>query len=378
MTVAIINPHYPPTICGVGDHTYHIVQTLLEAGIETYLICSANQQPEPVEQPHIYPIIDKWNRQGFQTALDKLATIKPDWVLVQYVPHGYHPKGLPFAILGFYKTLTRRNYQILTIFHEVCVRSGHKLSTRFISAAEVYIARKLTKQSTKIATSIDFYADILRGPQKKLNINIVPIGSGITPIYTPLEVKKALRIQYNIPEKSTIIVTFGNRDVDVYLPDFDKLATEFPNFIWLLCGKNSTSADVIRSRSYIRHTGEMSAANIYQALTLGNIAFLPEPVNAQMEGGSSNKSTALACVFSLGIPVIGVKGDMNNALLRDKENILLPNINEPDALYESLKYCLDTEGSSEKLGRGATDLYETHLSWNVVGKQYLKLMMNDE
>lgn len=374
MTVAIINPHYPPTICGVGDHTFHLIQSMLAAGIETHLICSKNQQPEPVEKPRIYPIIERWNRRGFKTVLNKLATIKPDWVLVQYVPHGYDPRGLPLAILRFYSALSCEKYQILTIFHEVCVRSGHRLSSSFISAVEKYIARQLTKQSTKIATSIDFYADILRGPQKNIDVHIVPIGSGITPVETPVDVKKALEIRYNISENANVIVTFGNRNIADYLDAFDCLATEFSNIVWLLCGKNSTATDLTDGRFYIRRTGELSPSTLYQSLSLGNIAFLPEPVNAQMQGGSSNKSTALATVFSLGIPVIGVKGDLNNALLRDKENILLPNLNDPDALYNALKYCLNTEGASEKLGRAAREFYETHLAWNVVGKQYLKLL----
>ena len=138
--------------------------------------------------------------------------------------------------------------------------------------------------------------------------------------------------------------------------------------------------DVLESRSYLRNTGKMSAEDIYYALNLGDIAFLPEPVNAQFEGGSSNKSTALACVFSLGVPIVGIKGDMNNVLLKDNENILLANLNEPDSLYKALKNALNTEGSSDvgfglsDLGRNAYTTYQNALSWEVIGQQFLGLM----
>jgi glycosyltransferase involved in cell wall biosynthesis len=374
MTVAILTPNYPPTICGVGDHTFQLVQALLEAGVETHILCATNQQPEPVEQPKIYPIIEEWNKKGFQTTLEKLEVLQPNWVIVQYVPHGYNPQGLPFAILGFYEALSKKGYPILTVFHEVRVRPGHKLSTRFISAVETYIARKLTRKSKKVATSIDFYVDLLRGGRKDLPINIVPIGSGIAPVETDTAVKYALKKRYDIPANAPIIVTFGNRNIEVYLEAFDKLAQDDPNFIWLLCGKTSTPLSVLKSRAYIRHTGEMSATDIYQALSLGDVAFLPEPVSPKMEGGSSNKSTALACGFSLGIPIIGIKGDMNNSLLKHDDNILLVDIYHPNDLYKSLKYCLDTEGVRQRLGQGAADLYNTALAWNIVGKQYLSLM----
>ena len=388
MKIAVVVPNYPPTICGVGDYTYHKIQEFLKVGIEVHVICSADQKPEPAAQPVIYPMIKVWNAAGFKAVLDKLDELKPDWVIVEYVPHGFEPHGLPIAVLGFYKGLTRRKYNILTVFHEVRVRPGTKLSSRFISAVETYLARKIVQYSTKVVTSIDFYADLLRGGNKNLSkignlpkinanaskINVVPIGTGIMPIETNATISENFKKRFNIPSNAPVIVTFGNRNVTEYLAAFDKLNQDIPNFIWLLCGKTSTPTDVLESRSYLRNTGKMSAEDIYYALSLGDIAFLPEPVNAQLEGGSSNKSTALACVFSLGVPIVGIKGDMNNVLLKDNENILLANLNESDSLYKALKNALNTEGSSEQLGRNAYATYQNALSWEIIGQQFLGVM----
>ena len=386
MKIAVVVPNYPPTICGVGDYTYHKIQEFLKAGIEVHVICSVDQKPELAAQPVIYPMIKVWNATGFKSVLDKLDDIKPDWVIVEYVPHGFEPHGLPIAVLGFYKGLTRRKYNILTVFHEVRVRPGNKLSSRFISAVETYLARKIVQYSTKVVTSIDFYADLLRGGNnlRKISnlpkISVIPIGTGIMPIATNATIKENFKKRFNIPSNAPIIVTFGNRNVTEYLAAFDKLNQDIHNFIWLLCGKTSTPMEVLESRSYLRNTGKLSAEDIYHALSLGNIAFLPEPVNAQLEGGSSNKSTALACVFSLGVPIVGIKGDMNNALLKDNDNILLANLNEPDSLYKALKNALNTEGSSDvgfgmsDLGRNAYATYQNTLSWEVIGQQFLGLM----
>ena len=380
MKIVVIVPNYPPTICGVGDYTYHKIQEFLKVGIEVHVICSAGQTPEPAVQPVIYPMIKVWNSTGFKLVLDKLEAIKPDWVIVEYVPHGFEPHGLPIAVLGFYKELTRRKYNVLTMFHEVRVRPSNKLSSRFISAVETYLAQKITQYSTKVVTSIDFYADLLRGPHNVSKINVVPIGTGIMPIATNATIKENFKKRFNIPSNAPIIVTFGNRNVTEYLAAFDKLNQDIPNFIWLLCGKTSTPPTVLESRPYLRNTGKLSAEDIYYALSLGDIAFLPEPVNAQLEGGSSNKSTALACVFSLGVPIVGIKGDMNNALLKDNDNILLANLNEPDSLYKALKNALNTEGSSDvgfglsDLGRNAYTTYQNALSWEVIGQQFLGLM----
>ena len=373
MTVAIIVPNYPPTICGVGDYTYLLIQELLKADLEVHVICSADQKPEPADKPFVYPIVEKWNKQGFQTALDKLETIQPDWVMVQYVPHGYDPRGLPIAILRFYKALTKKAYQVLTMFHEVRVRPGHKLSSRFISAVETYIAHQITRHSKQTVTSIDFYADLLRGSLTRGKIHILPIGTGIEPIAKNVLIQKELKERFDMPPNAPVVVTFGNRDVSEYIGAFDLLQKDYPDLIWLLCGKTSTPKAVLDSRPYFRVTGRLSAEDIYHALSLGDVAFLPEPVNARMEGGSSNKSTALACVFSLGVPVIGIKGDMNNTLLKHNVNIVLVHVFEEDSLYNALKKGLNTEGG-QKLGQGARHFYDTALSWDVLGKKFMDLM----
>jgi glycosyltransferase involved in cell wall biosynthesis len=341
--------------------------------MEVHIICSINQKTESVDAPKIYPIIKKWNTEGFKMVAETLENIQPDWVIVQYVPHGFEPSGLPVSILNFYTFLSKKNYKVLTIFHEVRVRPIG-FQGRFISAIETYIARKITQKSTKIATSIDFYADLLRGGKKNLAVSIVPIASNIPPIDTPLAVKNALKKRFDIPPNVPVIVSFGNRNISIYLNVFNQFAQESHPFIWLLCGKISLPKPLLESRSYLRCTGEMAAFDIYQALSLGDIAFLPEPVNAKMAGGSSNKSGALATVLSLGIPVIGIKGDLNNALLRHEQNIYLVNMNEKNALLNALKKCLNTEGVSQKLGLGARDLYEKSLTWAIVGQQYLSLI----
>jgi glycosyltransferase involved in cell wall biosynthesis len=387
MIVTLITPNYPPTICGVGDHTFHLAQVLLKADMEVHIICSINQKTESVDAPKIYPVIEKWNSDGFKMAAQILENSQPDWVIVQYVPHGFEPRGLPVSILNFYAFLSKKNYNVLTIFHEVSVRPIG-FQARFISAIETYIARKITQKSTKTATSIDFYADLLsrpsvmtmkasRGGKKNLAVSIIPIASNIPPIDTPLTVKNALKKRFDMPPNVPVIVSFGNRNISIYLDMFDQFAQESTPFIWLLCGKISLPTPLLENRSYLRCTGKMAASDIYQALSLGDIAFLPEPVNAQMAGGSSNKSGALATVLSLGIPVIGIKGDLNNALLRHEQNIYLINMNEKNALLNALKKCLNTEGVSQTLGLGARDLYEKSLTWEVVGPQYLSLINTD-
>ncbi len=373
MKIVFITRNYPPTICGVGDHTSHLAQAMIAQGIQVHVICSADQKVMQQDNIKVYPIVNQWNTEGVRAVVHLLKNIQPDWLIVQYVPHAFHPKGLPQILVSLYRSISRLDISILTVFHEVKIRPEKALKTRLMSFLQGKIAYKLANMSKKVVTSIDFYDHNL----KKLSTNkktIIPIASNITPIAVSEGWKKHLKDRCQIDKDAKIICTFGDRQVASYLPVFDKLVKEYPNLVWLLCGKNSTPSEVLKSRSYIRHVGEMPAKRIYQHLSLGNLFFMPDSVTETGEGGTCNKSGSLACAFSLGIPIVGSKGDMNNKLLVHGENILLTDIRNETAIYESLKSCLDSDSLSQHLGRKARQFHDQSLQWSASAEQFLKLM----
>ncbi len=373
MKIVFLTRNFPPTICGVGDHTYHLAQALMGQGVEVHVICSADQKV--IQQDHIkvYPVVNQWNTEGVLSVVHLLKNIQPDWFIVQYVPHAFHPKGLPHVLVSLYRAVSRLDISILTIFHEVKIRPEKALKTRLMSFLQGRIAYKLSNMSKKVVTSIDFYDNNLKKlPHHKKTI--IPIASNITPIKVSDAFKKQLKDKYLIGNEAKVICTFGDRVISDYLPIFDELNKDYPNLIWLLCGKNSSPATIWKSRSYLRYVGKMPSNKIYQHLSLGDVFFMPDPVSEQGEGGTCNKSGSLACAMSLGIPIVGSKGDMNNKLLVDGENILLTDIRNPKAVHQSLKSCLDSASLRAHLGRNASQFHDQSLQWDVSAEQFIKLM----
>ena len=221
-------------------------------------------------------------------------------------------------------------------------------------------------------TSIDFYARILNQNANKLSV--IPVGSNILPTKITPDEQAKLREKYNIPNDAPVIVTFGQRDISAYLKTFDLLKKAFPKLVWLVCGKTATPLSILDNCGYIRHTGKMSAEDIHRHLSLGNVFFMPDYVSETGEGGSCNKSGTLACAFSLGIPIVGTKGDMNNLLLRDGENILLTDLNLPDALFQNLMTCLSSPQFADALSNNATETYQKSLKWDLIAQQFLALI----
>jgi glycosyltransferase involved in cell wall biosynthesis len=374
--VVFLTSNYPPTICGVGDHTYHLAHEMSKHGVDVSVICSDNQNVVQSDEITIFPIVSNCSAlgtEGVDSIFQLVKKIQPDWFIVQYVPHAYHPKGLPLKLVSLYQYISKLNISILTIFHEVKIRPERAFKTQIMSFLQGKIAYKLANLSEKIATSIDFYDNNLKNvPLSKKAI--IPIASNILPFKVTDLVKENLKNQYQIKKGTKVICTFGNRDISSFLPVFDLLVKDYPNLKWLLCGKNSTPSVILTSRSYIQYAGEMAAEQIYQHLSLADVFFMPDLVSPEGEGGTCNKSGSLACALSLGIPVVGAKGDMNNQLLIDGENILLTEIRDSQAIYKSLKSCLDSAELSAKLGKNAQQFHEKSLTWAVSAEQFFKLM----
>ena len=375
MKIVFLTPNYPPTICGVGDHTQRLALEMVKKGIEIHVICSANQTPPPTDSPllTVHPVVKTWNTEGVISILNVVKTIQPDWFITQYVPHSYHQKGLSYILLFLYRQLRQLKTPILTIFHEVKIRPERAFKTRLMSYLQSVIAYKLSNMSAKIVTSIDFYDHNLKdiSSDKK---TIIPIGSNILPIDVSDLEKQNLRDKYKIEKNAKVVCTFGNRDISSFLPVFDSLSTDYPNLIWLICGKNNTPALVWPSRNYLRYVGSMSADDIYRHLSIGDVFFLPDYLSENGEGGTCNKSGSLACGLSLNIPIIGTKGDMNNQLLQDKENILLVDINDKNAVVNAFKSCFESPNFSRKLGNNARNLYDKQLIWKGLAQQLLEVM----
>ena len=377
MKIVFLTPNYPPTICGVGDHTHRLALEMMEKGVEIHVICSANQTPTPFDSPllTVHPVVKTWNTEGVASIVKVVKTIQPDWFVTQYVPHSYHPKGLSYISLFLYRQLRQLKTPILTIFHEVKIRPERAFKTRLMSYLQSIIAYRLSNMSAKIVTSIDFYDHNLKDiPSNKKTI--IPIGSNILPIEVSDFSKQNLRDAYKIEKNAKIICTFGNRDISPLLPVFDSLSTDYPNLIWLICGKNNTPSVIWSSRNYLRYVGPMSADDIYKHLSIGDVFFLPDYLSANGEGGTCNKSGSLACGLSLNIPIVGTKGDMNNQLLRDKENILLVDINDKNAVVNAFKSCFESPSFSQKLGNNARELYDRQLIWRDLANRFLEIMLS--
>lgn len=109
-------------------------------------------------------------------------------------------------------------------------------------------------------------------------------------------------------------------------------------------------------------------------LQCADLFVLPDPVTPDGEGGTSLKSGSLAAAFAAGLPVVGVRGDMNREPLRHGENILLAENGDSKTLHVAILRLKNDSVLREKLRVNGQALYQEHLRWEVIAGQFLKIM----
>lgn len=86
-----------------------------------------------------------WSWKNRQTKLQEVfGKWKPDWISLQFVPFGYHHKGLPWQLCRMLRSV-RGSYSWHLMFHEVWVGSfkGAPVKLRVLGAVQRMIVRRL-------------------------------------------------------------------------------------------------------------------------------------------------------------------------------------------------------------------------------------------
>ena len=104
MRIAIICPDYPPKRSGLADHTVGLAQAIARwAEVEIFTSAVDAGAADDLSWPGgpnlwILREVEGWGFRGIRRLGSALRAGKFDWVLVQYVPHMYGPRGFSFAL----------------------------------------------------------------------------------------------------------------------------------------------------------------------------------------------------------------------------------------------------------------------------------------
>ena len=357
----------PPACDGVGDHTFFIAKALHRAGHTVSILTRQQPIDESITVFARVFRVEAWMGKLYkEKILGCIVTAKPDWVIVQYVPYSFDRIGLPFFLPGLVQQIGKLGIPVAVWFHEIAIRYQFSFKYAAIAFGQRWIAHHLASRAKSVITSIDLYAGMLWRHRKKLAL--IPSGANLDLEGCSRATTRFIREEI-APGTDQLIVVFGKRDIRFFLTVFWQLQSEFPRLGLLLIGDHFREqlSDPLPSGIFVH--SYVPAQNLCSLLSLADIGFLPDPVNEKGQGGTSNKSGSLAALFAAGLPVIGVKGDMNNQLLVHGENIWLIDMSTATSIFEGFKLVLESRLGREKISEKTRAFYAQYLDWKILAKR---------
>jgi glycosyltransferase involved in cell wall biosynthesis len=196
------------------------------------------------------------------------------------------------------------------------------------------------------------------------------------------EQNKILRKELALAEEDVVFIfvgrLVGDKGINELVAAFDKLSKRFQNIKLLLVGAFESDLDplsnntlkMINDNSAILSAGFQQDVRPYFAIadTLVFPSYREGFPNVVLQAGA------------MGLP--SIVSDINgcNEIIKDEENGLIISVKDSEAIYKAMKRVLEDPALKNKLQNNArnmiTELYEQHIVWNALLKEYKSLEKN--
>lgn len=370
MNILFITNHLPPIVDGVGDYTYNLAREFAGHGHNVHVICRANKEIcKDYRGITVVPVIKNWNKTAGKQIVAYIRQYHVDVVSLQYVPHGFHPKGLPFGLVAVLKEIKKTGVKVMTFCHEVSVEYQHgTIKQRLLEMLMKYVTKSILHLSDYVGTSIVYYHNMIqRLCASHRDIAIIPIVSNIPVMGHTQEELSKLRNTI-APKGEHIIAFFGMRDTATSIAAIKKLQDEGQRIKVLFIGKTpACMADKLPSGSY--KTGILDTKDIYKYFLVTDIMVLPE----DNISGCSFKSGSLAAAMRAGLPIITAKGCLTDTSLVDMKNIVFTDFSSYGNIVSALSLLLGNKEERQRIGMNAQRLVATR-TWKYTYQEYMKIL----
>ncbi len=359
---------------GVGDFSYALAEELKTKHTVTLLAPNADQINADFQT---YRLQGSWGYRGCMETLRLIQRLKPDTILVQFVPQLYGLKGAsPFFSL-LLNTLKRRGYNVVTVAHELNSPFGRTPKTILLGTAHRLMLRLVVNASSKIIATTPFRLNLLRKRfhKRESSFHCIPVSSTITRFPVDKQKQAALRTELGLTSEHFIVATFGNMagEAVVFLKTFlTWLANENSLARFLFLGKESKSLKQefkgdIALHERIFATGQISEEQISQSLSISDlyVVFYPD--------GASTRRTSLMAGLAHGMATVSNSGILTDADLASSQAVyLIRDFSEKE--FTALKESLKDKKWLENMRHQAFQYFEKNLSWPKISADYCHLL----
>lgn len=365
MKWAIVVGEYPPQVGGVGAYSRLLARELAGDG-EVRVFTSRNAAGRAADPGvTIHELPGGFGPRGLLTLDRALRALRPDVLLLQYVPHswGFKAMNLPFCLWLFAR---RRREHVWVMFHEVAVDFAWRQPWRhnLIAAANYLMALLVTRSTRQVFVSIPGWIATLK-PMLAPNtsVTVLPLPSNI-PVESGRADTAALREGYALHGAPLLghFGTYGKDVSDMLAGVLPLLLRSHPDLHLLLLGNQG---DAFRARllermpcagERIHAPGTLAEAETSRLLGLCDLMLQPYP------DGISGRRTSAMAALAHGKAVATTSGELTEPFWAESGAVAMAPADDLGALSRLVLTLLDDGERRQRLGRAAKELYEARFA----------------
>jgi len=301
---------------GVGDYTRRLCGELIRRGHQAQIISLCDKhsdtfisQIQVIENTHVLvnriPIKFTYSKKLSHTQVI-VQEFTPDWISLQYVPHSFNLKGLPFWLTSFLRKVNVNN-KLHVMFHELW--QGMEDGSSFKNKCFRFLQKQLVKKILN-----DFNTIVVSTNTKLYQYEITKLGydSNILGLFSNIVNVKSLEVKHlGIPTRDIKIAMFStihhNSPIQQFLDEL-KLELKKRDFQMLKfvfignCGKNLKEWTLILDEKKIEYEifGYCTEHDISEKLLMCDFGLSTSPYLTIQKSGS------VAAYIEHNLPVICV------------------------------------------------------------------------
>jgi len=372
LKIAMATEWFLPTPGGVAVHTYELSKKLLGMGNEVHIITSRTERVSTTDKKYELDGITVHRLCGFKaTRLGLLFNVFTPFKLKELfkqekfdVVHGQHiftPIPLTATTVG--KVMHPRVDCVVATSHSTCSAGLERFVLklwkqplhRTLGNVDRLIA--ITKAVAEVAVKVVDKSKIVVIPNGVDTDKFSPTNKGILDVDGPVVMSIGRLVQV--------------KGLDVLIKSVPEITKEFPKTTLAIIGEGKMKKKLIELakklgiEKHIRLLGERKPHEIPSLLASCDIFVLPSLKEAQ--------GRVLLEAMASGKPTIGTRVGGILDTIKDGENGILVEPNDPMGLANAIKRLLGDEKLCKRLGENARRIAVEKYSWNKVAKQTYEL-----
>lgn len=366
--VYFISPVYPPHVCGVGDYTACLVQTLAKE-VSVKVLTTVAQNPD-FSTVLVEQAFSLKHPRSILKIVDALKVNPPDWLILQYDPFSY---GMPYGInpyLPWMLFLLRKSFPQLRV--GIIVHETFRPVNNFKSALLQFT---LTIQLWIVCYFMDAIFIVVESWVTKVNqwfpskvIQHLPVSSNISRVTIS---RNQMRKRLGISSQTIVLGLFGRmhavRSYEHIILSAKKIIEAGQDILILYIGLHPSAARTHLNIFPLIAEGPLANYEISEYFTAMDIYLAP------FNEGVSTRRTSFMAGLQHGLPTVSTYGVYTETLLmaaNRKAYILTANDCPEDFAGEVLNLVFNP-AYRQQLSINAEAFFQNEYSWPSIASKFL-------